>query len=194
MPILEIIQTPQTLRYNCSRKITASRYNIFATSPLSRSASIRVYVEVPIGQGRARGIRAAPGRLFTCFIRSRPADVKQNKGLRVCHRKFETLKLPFGNDDANFFNHPGAADVKIQPKYQEFLLDMQYFCNFSLVSLGIRSRSRRGAERIRQGGGRLSRPLEDGARTKPFDRELLFRESHTEAETKKNSWPNPRKK
>ena len=35
---------------------------------------------------------------------------------------------------------------------------MQFFCNFSLVSLSIRPRSRRGAERIRPGEGRLSRP------------------------------------
>ena len=46
----------------------------------------------------------------------------------------------------------------MQPKSQEFLLDMRYFCNFSLASLGIRPRSRRGADRIRQGVGRLSRP------------------------------------
>ena len=49
MPILEIIQTLQTLRYNRSRKITSSKYNIFATFPLSRSASIRVHVEAPNG-------------------------------------------------------------------------------------------------------------------------------------------------
>ena len=49
MPILEIIQTLQTSRYNRSRKITSSKYNIFATSPLSRSASIRVHVEVRNG-------------------------------------------------------------------------------------------------------------------------------------------------
>ena len=48
--------------------------------------------------------------------------------------------------------------MKIQPKSPEFLLDMQCFCNFSFVSLGIRPRSRQGAERIRQGEGRLSRP------------------------------------
>ena len=73
--------------------------------------------------------------------------------------KFKTSynSLPFGNDD-NFVNHPGAAEVKIQPKSPEFLLDMRCFCNFSLVSLGIRPRSRRGAERTRQGEGRLSGP------------------------------------
>ena len=37
------------IRYNRSRKITSSKYNIFATSPLSGSASIRVHVEVPNG-------------------------------------------------------------------------------------------------------------------------------------------------
>ena len=57
-----------------------------------------------------------------------------------------------------FVNHPGAADNKIQPKSPEFLLDMRYFCNFSLVSLGIRLRSRRCAERTRQGEGRWSCP------------------------------------
>ena len=37
------------IRYSRSRKTTSSKYNIFATSRLSRSASIRVYVEVPNG-------------------------------------------------------------------------------------------------------------------------------------------------
>ena len=37
------------------------------------------------------------------------------------------------------------------------------------------------------GRGALEPPPEDGARTKLFDREFEFRESHTEAETKKNS-------
>ena len=66
-------------------------------------------------------------------------------------------QVPFGND-ANFVNHPGVADIKIQPKFPKFLLDMRYFCNFSLVSLGIRPRSRRCAERTRKGEGRWSRP------------------------------------
>ena len=37
------------------------------------------------------------------------------------------------------------------------------------------------------GRGAFEPPPEDGARTKLFDREFQFRESHTEAETKKNS-------
>ena len=35
------------IRNNRSRKNTSSKYNIFATSPLPRSASIRVHIEVP---------------------------------------------------------------------------------------------------------------------------------------------------
>ena len=37
------------------------------------------------------------------------------------------------------------------------------------------------------GRGAFGPPPEDGARTKLFDREFQFRESHTEAETEKNS-------
>ena len=69
------------------------------------------------------------------------------------------FQVPFGKiNDANCVNHPGAADIKLQPKSPKVLLDMRYFCNFSLVSLGIRPRSRRCAERTRQGEGRRSRP------------------------------------
>ena len=76
-----------------------------------------------------------------------------------------------------FVNHPGAADIKIQPKSPEFLLDMRYFCNFSLVSLGTRPRSRRCTDTA--GRGALEPPPQAGARTKLFDREFQFRESHT---------------
>ena len=65
--------------------------------------------------------------------------------------------VPFGND-ANIVNHPGVAAINIQPRFPTFLLDMRYFCNFSLVSLGTRPRSRRCAERTKQGEGRWSRP------------------------------------
>ena len=65
--------------------------------------------------------------------------------------------VPFGND-ANFVNHLDVADIKMQPKFPKFLLDMRYFCNFSLVSLGTRPRSRRCAERTRKGEGRWIRP------------------------------------
>ena len=55
---------------------------------------------------------------------------------------------------ADFVKNPSAADLKIQPKSPKFFLDMRYFCNFSLVSLVLRPRSRRCAERTRQGEGR----------------------------------------
>ena len=80
MPILEIFQTLQTLRYYRSRKITSSEYNSFATSPLSRSVSIRVHVEVPNGEGRARGVGAAPRRLLgVSFVQALQTSSKTNK-------------------------------------------------------------------------------------------------------------------
>ena len=99
-------------------------------------------------------------------------------------QKSKHYQVPFGND-ANFVNHPGAADIKIQPKSPKFLLDMRYFCNFSLVSPGIRPRSRRCAERTRQGEGRWSRHAKAALERNIFDREFQFRESHTSAEIKK---------
>ena len=41
--------------------------------------------------------------------------------------------------------------------------------------------------------GAFEPPRDNGARTKLFDLEFQFRESHTEAETKNIFWPNPRK-
>ena len=67
-------------------------------------------------------------------------------------QKSKHYHVPFAKD-ANFVNHSGVADIKMQPKFPKFLLDMRYFCNFSLVSLGTRPRSRRCAERTRQGEG-----------------------------------------
>ena len=85
--------------------------------------------------------------------------MKQNKRSRVYHRKIRNFSnyLPFGND-ANFANYPDAADIKIQSKSQDYLLKIQYFCNFSFVSLSIHPRFRRGAQRRRTGEGRWSRP------------------------------------
>ena len=91
-------------------------------------------------------------------MRSSPADVKQNKRSRVYHRKIQNFSNYCVGNYANFGNHPDTADVKIQPKPQDYLLKLQYFCNFSLLSLSIHLRSRRGAERIRKGERRWSRP------------------------------------
>ena len=101
--------------------------------------------------------------------------------------------LPFRND-ANFGNHHAlqtdAADGKIKPKPRYCLLKKQHFCNFSLVSLSVYPRSHRGAERIRQGEGRWSFPPKTALERSDLTEKFQFRESHTEAETKKNSWPN----
>ena len=99
-------------------------------------------------------------------------------------------QVPFRND-ANFVNHPDAADIKIQPKSPKFLLDMRYFCNFSLVSLGIHPHSRRCAERTRQGEGRWSRPPKAALERNDSTEKFQFRESHAKAETKKKLLAKP---
>ena len=61
-PILLIIQALQTLRIYQNLRNSSSTCSIFATSRLSRSASVRVHVDVRNGHGRARGVGAAPRR------------------------------------------------------------------------------------------------------------------------------------
>ena len=94
--------------------------------------------------------------------------------------------VPFGKY-ANCVNHPGVADIEMQPKFPKFLLDMRYFCNFLLVSLGIRPRTR---QYMRNGHGRArgvgAAPRRRRWNEAIFDREFQFRESHTSAETRKN--------
>ena len=175
MPILEIIQTLQTLRYNQSRKITSSKYNIFqllpclAQHPSAFTSRCPTDKEPPPEDFYALEPPLEDFYVFHSFKprrrqgktnkHSSPADVKQNKRSSVYHRKIQNFSnfLPFGND-ANFGSYPDAADVKTQPKSQDYLLKIQYFFNFSLVSLSIHPRSRRGAQRIRKGEGRWSRP------------------------------------
>ena len=103
-----------------------------------------------------------PPKTFTCFIRSIPADIRQNKRSRECHRKIQSITIAtnyrMGMMAISVY-HPGAEEIKIQPKFPEFFLHMRYFGNFSLVSLGIGPRLRRRAERIRHSDGRSSRPL-----------------------------------
>ena len=182
----EIIQTLQTSRYNRSRKTTCSKYNILQLLPCLAQHPPAFTSRCPTDK-EGEGPWSRPPKTFTCFIRSSPADVKQNKKhsssadvkqnqkrsspadveqnkrSRVCHRKIQNISnYRLEINDANFVDHQGAADVKIQPKFPKFLLDMHYFCNFSLVSLGIRLRSSRGAERVWQGEGHLSRPPKTG--------------------------------
>ena len=99
------------------------------------------------------------------ITRSSPADAKQNKHSIEYHRKIQNFSyyLPLEND-ANFGNHPDAVDIKIQPKSQDYLLKMQYFCNFSPGSFNIHPRPRRNTQRIRKGEGRWSSPPETFSR------------------------------
>ena len=60
---------------------------------------------------------------------------------------------------------------------------MQNFARFSLVSLSIHPRSLQ--ERIGQGEGRWSRPAKTTLERSDLTEKFQFRESHTEAETKK---------
>ena len=155
----------------------------FCNFSLALLASIRVHVEVPDGQGRARGVGAAPRRLLpvgtaprrlfsVSFVQALHPSRKQTNAQALQTSSKTTLE---SMQPQNFktlqkqlttvwklcrlckSSRRCRLDFKIQPKYPEFLLDMRYFCNFSLVSLSIRPPSRRCAERTRQGEGRWSR-------------------------------------
>ena len=91
---------------------------------------------------------------------------------------FFSLKLCICQD-------PRIAWARIPPK-------KTIFGHFSLVSLiSPHPRSCRGAERIRQGEGRCSRPSKTALERSDLTEKFQFREPRTEAETKKNSWPIP---
>ena len=125
-------------------------------------------------------------------------STKQNKRSRAYHAKFKTLantvwKLcQFWKSSRS----ADAADVKIQKKPRGDLLKIQHFCNFSLVSLSVYPRSRRGAGRIRQGEGRRSLPPKTALERSDLTEKFQFQKSHTEAETKKtpDQIPVPSKK
>ena len=59
MPILKIILSLQTWRYNKRLRNSSTTCDIFSTPRLCRSASVRVHVEVRNGYGRATGVWAA---------------------------------------------------------------------------------------------------------------------------------------
>ena len=100
---------------------------------------------------------------------------------------------PIGNNVSPSFISSTSPYIKIRRKNWKAPFKIQKFAPFSLVSLIIHPRSGRGAA-DKAGRGVLQPPPEDAARTKRFDRELLLRESHTEAETKKTPDRTPPKK
>ena len=76
-------------------------------------------------------------------------------------------------------NHPGAADIKIQPKSPEFVLDMRYFLQLLACLARHPSAFTSMCGTDTAGRGALEHSPEAGDRTKLFDREFQFRESHT---------------
>ena len=85
-------------------------------------------------------------------------------------------QVPFGND-ANFVNHPDAADNNVQPKSPKF---SSTFGILQVVACLPRHpsafTSMCGTDTA--GRGASEPPPKGGARTKLFDREFQFSESH----------------
>ena len=98
-----------------------------------------------------------PGRRQAKQTNAQALQTPSKTNARVCHRKFKTSATTVWKW-CQFRKSSRRCRRWDTTKMSEFLLDMRYFCNFSLVSLGIRPRSRRCAERTRQGEGRWSRP------------------------------------
>ena len=162
MPIWEIIKTLQTLLQDTTEVARLPHQNtIFLQFLPCIAQHPSAFTSRCPTKKEGRGALEPPPEDFYVFHSFKPCRRQAKQTLESMlpqnSKHYNSNYLPFGND-ANFVNHPGAADLKIQPKSPELLLDMRYFCNFSLVSLGIRPRSRRCAERIRQSDGRLSRP------------------------------------
>ena len=82
-------------------------------------------------------------------------------------------------------NHPGAADIKIQPKSPgippRHAVVLQLLACLARHPSAFTTMCGTGTA----GRGALEPPPEAGARTKLFDRESQFRESHTSAKTRK---------
>ena len=89
---------------------------------------------------------------------------------KKCPAKFTFINLSIHQDRKNNWRVP---------------FKIHFFAHFSLVSLSLHPRSRRGAERIRQGEGRWSRPPKTALERSDLTNKSQFRESHTKAETKK---------
>ena len=161
-----------------SSGVYCPKHQNFRTSRLSRSAHVPNPGQVRNGYGRVRGVGATPPR--TCFIRSSPADVKQNKRSRACDRKNQNSSNYRLEMMPTFVNNPAAADTKIQPKSISGIATRHAFF-LQLLACNARHPSAFtsvcGTDTA--GGGTFQPPPEAGAQTKLFDREFQFRESHT---------------
>ena len=79
----------QTPRCNQNSRNSSSTCGIFATSRLSRLASVRVHADVRNGHGRARGVGAVPRRR-----RSNEAIFDREFQFRESHTSAETKRTP----------------------------------------------------------------------------------------------------
>ena len=77
---------------------------------------------------------------------------------------------PFGND-ANFVNNLGVADIKMQPKFPKFLLDMRYFLQLVACLARHPSAFTSMCETDTAGRRALEPPPEGGARTELYSTE-----------------------
>ena len=90
----------------------------------------------------------------------------------------------FGNKRFPMCFRSSSAYICQGPKTpRAYTVQKPNVASFSLVSLSPHTRSRPGAERIRQGEGRLSRPPKPAVHQSDLTEKFQFRESHTEAET-----------
>ena len=90
---------------------------------------------------------------------------------KECLDKFDVINLPIRQDPKNDWRLPFKKKKNAM---------------FLFVLLSIHPRSRRGAERIRQSEGRWSRPVETALERSGLTENFQFRESDTEAETKRS--------
>ena len=164
MPILETTRTLLTSRYNRSLKITSSKY-IFSlellaclaqhpsafTSRCRRDKEERGALEPPVAEDFYvfRSFKPCRHQAKQTNAQALQTSSKIN-ALEYATAKFKTLATTTAWKDANFRNHPGAADVKIQPKYQDYLLEYNIFATSRLS----RSASVRVHVEVRNGYGR----------------------------------------
>ena len=105
---------------------------------------------------------------------------------------WDEILRQFGNNVLPSLSLSTSPHIKIRRITGEYC-SRKRIVRFSLVSLSIHPRSLRGAERIRQGERRWSRPPKTALERSDLTEKFQFRASHTEAETKKNSRPKNKK-
>ena len=101
----------QTSRYNRRLESTSSKYSILAIFRLSRSAPIRVHVEVRNGHGKARGVAATPRRRRSNEAIGPRNSSFENPILRPRRKKLLTKSLPSKKKSHCRYRYKGSAWV-----------------------------------------------------------------------------------